>query len=418
MMLTRRSVAVGSAAVATSALVLGPDAVAAPRHRRRVMSAETGQAVLDWERVSFRTIYTDFTPQKPVTPIPVGVPVLGFVSVAMHHAAQRSAHLGSSSESAAVATAAHDVLLHYYPQHSVKLDADLATTFGLVGPGPARAKGRRVGAEAARDMLESRQGDGYLDASIHYTKTPGPGIWTPNPGTTDMLGAWIGSLRPLYVAPVPVSGPYSLGSAAWVADYEEARRFGGAPPTERTQAQTDTALFFNSNSATMVGDALIRYLETNPIGILATARVFAMMHAAMTDSLINCWKLKRDVGFWRPMQAIAGPFDDGNPATVQQPGWTPPPQFAMPNYSDYVSGHGALTGPAVEVVRRTFREDIPLQLRSVNFPNAPRIYPLLTDLEADALGARIWGGFHFRKAVVDAYDIGHRTAEKVMAALS
>ena len=58
MMLTRRSVTVGSAALATSALVLGPEALAAPRRRRhRKTSAEGGQVVLDWELITFRTVY-------------------------------------------------------------------------------------------------------------------------------------------------------------------------------------------------------------------------------------------------------------------------------------------------------------------------------------------------------------------------
>jgi hypothetical protein len=411
MMLTRRSVTVGSAALATSAVVLGPEALAAPRRLRRT-SAESGQTVLDWERIAFRTLYTD----TPVTPIPVGVPILGFVSNAMHHAAQRSAHLGSSSESAAVAQAAHDVLVHYYPAFASKLDADLATTFGVIGAGHERTKGARIGADAGRDMVESRRGDGYLDTTIHYGKTAGAGVWTPNPPNTDMLAAWLGSVRPLYVEPVPVSGPFSLGSSAWAADYEEALLYGGggATPTQRSQTQTDTAVFFDSNSATMVGDALVRYLESHPIGILGTARLFAMVHGAMTDALINCWMLKRDVGFWRPFQAISGAYDDTNGATTPQPGWTP--LRTMPNYSDYVSGHGCLTGPAVQVIRRTLGETAQLELRSVNFPNNPRTYARLTDLEFDAFHARIWGGFHFRKAMTDAYEIAHRTADAVMAA--
>ncbi len=138
MMITRRSVTVGSAALATSAVVLGPGALAAPRRRRRARSAEDGQAVLDWQRICFRTIFTDST---PVTPIPVGVPIMGFVSLTMHRAAQRSGHLGTSSESAAVARAAHDVLSHYYPTMADKLDGDLATTLAEIGPGASRAKG-------------------------------------------------------------------------------------------------------------------------------------------------------------------------------------------------------------------------------------------------------------------------------------
>lgn len=406
MMLTRRSVMIGSAALATTS-ALGPGVLAAPRRYRLAASLEDGRAVLDWQRISFRTLFTD-----SATPIPVGVPVLGFVSVAMHHAARRSAQLGTSSESAAVARAAHDVLVHYYPSLEAKLAAELATTFGAIGAGAARSKGSRVGAEAARDMLASRRGDGYLDPTIHYTKTAGPGVWTPNPGSADMLAPWLGSLRPLYVAPAPVSAPYSLGSSAWVADYDEALRTGGKAPTERTQAQTDTAVFMDANIVVVLTDAVVRYLEAHPAGIMTAARVFAMVHAAQTDSIISCWKLKRDVGFWRPMQAIAGPYDDGNAATVQQPGWAP--LRNMPNYSDYVSGHGSLTGAAVQVLRRTFGENAQLELRSPNAPGAPRTYPLLADLEADALMARVWGGFHFRKAVADAYELAHRTADRVV----
>ena len=48
-----------------------------------VPSSESPQVVLDWERIVFRTVYTD-----TATPIPVGVPVLGFVSGALHRAAR------------------------------------------------------------------------------------------------------------------------------------------------------------------------------------------------------------------------------------------------------------------------------------------------------------------------------------------
>ena len=180
----------------------------------------------------------------------------------------------------------------------------------------------------------------------------------------------------------------------------------------RTQAQSDTATFFNSNSATMVGDALVRYLEKNPKSIADTAWMFAAIHGAMTDSLIRCWELKRDVGFWRPFQAIAAAADDGNPDTQPEAGWTP--FLPSPPYSDYVSGHGCLTAPAVEVIRTELGETTPLELRSSNFPTAPRTYATLTQLEYDALNARVWGGFHFRDAMADAYAIGHRTARTVM----
>jgi hypothetical protein len=164
----------------------------------------------------------------------------------------------------------------------------------------------------------------------------------------------------------------------------------------------------------MVSDALVRYLEANPMRLADTARLFAAVHAAMTDSLIQCWRFKRDVGFWRPSQAIRDAELDGNPATTEDNAWTP--LVVNPPYSDYVSGHGCLTGPAVEVIRRTLGERTPLELISVNSPTH-RTYPTLRGLESDAFHARIWSGLHFRTAMVDAYHIGHVTARRVMRAL-
>ena len=420
MMLTRRAVTVGSATIATTSLALGPgftsEALAAPdtRRRRRPRSTEGGLVVLDWEQVSFDTVYGPFGTTPPLTPIPLGAPVLGFVSLAIYHAACRSAHMGSSSESAAVAQAAHDVLLNYYPLQADGLQTALDKSLDAIGPGHARNKGVRIGADTARDYLRSREGDGYLvdDPATRYDKPAIAPYWQPTPPAADMLGAWLGSLRNLVVAPEPVPGHYTLGSSAWVDDYEEVRALGSVGSTVRTPAQTATALFHNSTNAAMtLGGSVIRYLVANPQGILETARIFAWMHGALADSLICAWQQKRDVGFWRPFQAIAG--DDGNPLTTPEPGWAP--LVPNPPYSDYLSGHGSATSPQIEVIRRVFGEDTALDLRSPTL--GTRTYAHLSEIEHEACHARIWGGLHYRQAMTDAYTMGHRTAVRVMAAL-
>ncbi len=242
-----------------AAATLAPDGLLSAAASATRDSSESPQVVLDWERIVFRTVYVD-----TATPVPIGVPVLGFVSLAMHRAATRSSQVGASSETAAVATAAHDVLVHYYPAQALQLAADLAAS--LAGLGPAsRSTGARIGARAAARMLASRVGDHYLDPSFRYVKPPGPGVWQPNPGATDMLAPWLGSLRPLFVhRPVRVPGPRPLTSVGYARDYDEVRRLGSVSSVERSPAQTETALFFNSNSATMVSEALIRRLETPP----------------------------------------------------------------------------------------------------------------------------------------------------------
>ncbi len=274
----------------------------------------------------------------------------------------------------------------------------------------------QVGEQVAARLIHRRAKDGYGDTTVHYTLPPGTGTWQPVAPATDMLAAWIGSMDPLVVRRLAkVDGPDRLTSDDYATDYNEVKLLGSATSTMRTQAQTDTARFFNGNSATTVGDALVRHLEAHPVSLEDTAWTFAAMHGAMTDSLIRCWQLKRDVGFWRPVEAVPAAADDRNPDTRPEPGWAPL-LAPTPPYSDYVSGHGCVTAPQVEVIRARFGETTPLELRSSVVPT-PRTYATLEQLELDALNSRIWGGLHFRDAMADAYGIGRRTAHSVMRAM-
>ena len=368
------------------------------------------QVIVDWERTSFRTIYTE-----AATPIPIGVPYLGFTSLAMYDAVRRAQDRSDASAQAAAAVAAHDVLAAYFPGSRSPLDADLTRSLSQLPAGARRAVGVRIGRGAAARMIASRAGDGRDDASIVYDRLPGPGVWAPAPIPGGMLGAWIGFMDRLVTSrPVGVDGPDPLTSDAYARDYREVRRLGSAASTHRTAEQTETALFFNSSSAVQVGAALANRLERHPIGLRRTARLFAAMHAAMTDALINAWRLKYDVGFWRPVEAVAGADADGNPATRPEPGWVP--LVTTPPYSEYVSGHAVLTGSAVEVIRQLLGEHTGLRLSSTA-TLTERFYPRLRGIERQAFHARIWLGLHFRDAMADGYRIAHVTARRVLARL-
>ena len=90
------------------------------------------------------------------------------------------------------------------------------------------------------------------------------------------------------------------------------------------------------------------------------------------------------------------------------------PAGPQPAYSDYTSGHAGATAPFAEVMRRTFGDQTPLLLKA---GTVERPYASLSDLEYDALNARIWGGLHFRDAMDDGYHLGHTTAAQVMRAI-
>jgi hypothetical protein len=338
----------------------------------------------------------------------------------MYEAVTMSRARRNSSERAAAAVAAFRVLSEYVPNQAEYLVEQRSASLAKIGAGPAKRLGIRIGRRAARQMVASRVGDGReLAGSIHYQRPADPGVWQPDPPATDMAFAHIGFVDLLVLRHrVRLDGPDPLDSAAYARDFNEVKELGSdqppAPGDTAAAARSATAVFWNANSATMVGQATIAYLRDHPRGIVSTARLFAAMHGAMTDSVITCFRLKFRVGFWRPNQAIHRAAEDGNPATAPDPAWAP--LLANPPYSDYVSGHAALTAPAAEVVRRMIGERTPLTVVNPGTGES-RTYRTLTALETSAANARVWGGFHFRDAMDDGYLLGHRTAQRVMRAL-
>lgn len=404
-----RAAIAATASVLLAPLLVGPLAGSAaatggPPTPRPLASS----IAVSWQRTAIRTIYTE-----GLSAPPAGALYLAFTSLAVHDAAVEAQRHGTQAAAAAVATAAHDVLRQYFPASGAALDADLSASLAMVPDGRKKAAGLDIGASAADDMIASREGDGRNDASRVYAKAPAPGIWQPPPGGAMAL-PWLGFVKPVIdVDPVALDGPDPLTSAAYAQDYEEVRTLGVAVNSARTDEQTAVARFFSGNPVPMYRSAVCSLLETEPLGLLPTTRLFARIDAAVANSFIQTWRLKYEVGFWRPFQAIAGAETDGNPATHPHPvAWTP--LVANPAYSDYTTGHGAATSPFAQVMRRTFGDDTSLDLTSAG---VTRHYSSLTALEHDALNARIWGGLHFRDAMEDGYYLGHTTADRVLRAL-
>jgi hypothetical protein len=397
---TRRRVLAASASVLFLPFVDGPAATASA-------GPLAASVAVDWQRTAARTAYVERG-----NPPPLGALYLAFTSLAVHDAAMTAQKQGTQAAAAAVATAAHDVLREYYPASGDALDADLVASLALVPDGKKKDAGVAIGAAAAAAMIASRVGDGRNDTSIVYSKAPALGVWQPPP--TGMLLPWLGYVDPVVdVPPVAVGGPDPITSAAYAVDFEEVRTLGSIAGTDRTAEQTAIALFFGGNPVLTYRNALCDHLAAEPLGLLPTTRLLARIDAAVANSFIQTWRLKFEVGYWRPFQAVAAAALDGNPGTNPHPvAWAS--LVPTPAYSEYTSGHAAATSPFAEVLRRTLGDDTPLVLRS---GGVTRSYDSLSALELDAFHARIWGGLHFRRAMEDGYLLGRTTATRVMSAI-
>ena len=374
-----------TAAVATGMVVSapgGPGALAA--------EPESAEIALAWQGTALATI--PFSPGQSL--------YLAFTSRAVDRAVRKSLKTANSSESAAVARAAHDVLVEYFPAAAGALDARLAESLAGVPDGPGETKGGAIGAEAAAAVIASRVDDGRGDPSIVYSAEPGVGVWVDS---RPLAAAWYGFVdRIVGGRPVVVDGPDPVGSAAYRADLAEVQADGRAGADA---AKAATATFFNVPGFALYRTALIAHLRAHPQGLAETTDLFADLDRASAEAMRQTWRHKFTEGFWRPTAAITS--EDGDPLTEPVPGWTS--VLPVPPYPDWPSGHGTLTGAFAETVR-CHLGDIPLTLTGGG--GGTRTYATLAAMEHDAFMSRIWGGIHFRDAMEDAYLIGHTVARR------
>jgi hypothetical protein len=324
---------------------------------------------------------------------------------------------GASPE-AAVAAAAHRVLVHYLPaQAPTVLDPALASSLAAIPDGQPKTTGIAVGEQVADALLALRQDDGFR-APVVYTPPdpPIPGVWLPT-ATTPAVGTYLGGMRPFALRSADQfrpAGPPPLRSKRWAREYNEVKDIGSASSTVRTAEQTLAARFWAEPPVQQAHGSFRRFVADRSLDVGQAARFMAMVAVSYADAQIVCYKAKYRFAFWRPITAIRAGDTDGNKATVADPTWThllP----ATPNHPDYPSAHSCVTPTAGIVISRL------LGTSAIDFtiPSltglGDRHYASARALTDEVSNARIWGGIHFRSAVEDGVLIAQQTANYVLA---
>jgi hypothetical protein len=315
------------------------------------------------------------------------------------------------SSAAAVAQAAHDVLVGLFPAQQASLDAKLATTLGGIPDGPAETGGIEVGAAAAAAMLLARTNDGRFTP---FTVVEGfdPGEWRRTPPAFVFEPApWVGNVKPFIVPDVTAlrsDGPNALTSEAYAEDFKEVKRLGRLTSTVRTPDQTDAALFWQANGAALFNQIFRQLADTKDLDIAGAARMFAMANMAGADGAIGCWNDKYYWNFWRPITAIRLADTDGNPATVADPNWTP--LFATPPFPEHPSGHTCISGAVVETLKDFFDTGKVTFSTFSTFSGSTRDFDRFSEAIKEIIDARVWAGIHFRTADVQGEVIGRKVS--------
>jgi len=327
----------------------------------------------------------------------------------------------TASLDAAVATAAHDVLVGILPTPPATLASDYANALAAIPEGAAKAGGIAAGQAAAASMLAARAHDGRFGA-FRFTPGSAVGQWRPEPAT--QIGdpnAWMKDVTPFAIedpAEFATRGPDALGSEKYARDFNEVKALGRKDGSTRTAAQTDIANFWAVNPPRL-WSGIVRTLATQQqLSTVDAARYYALSFMSAADTLIAVWVDKGRWSSWRPATAIHEAANDGNPATTPDPAWQP--FLATPPYPDQPSGHTSLATAITVTAKRFFgTDDIsfsasnPLLLGGTG----TRSFTSLSQARNEVVEARILQGIHFRRADEDGVKVGKEVTKWVNAHL-
>ena len=127
---------------------------------------------------------------------------------------------------------------------------------------------------------------------------------------------------------------------------------------------------------------------------------------------MTAWDAKLHFGFWRPVTAIRLGDTDGNPDTQADPTWTP--LIVTPPFPDYLSGHTTVIGSVTAALTGLEgTQSIDLNLSST-VTGTTRHYATANTLRQEGIGARIWGGIHFRTADETGDRVGRQIGRMVV----
>jgi len=192
-----------------------------------------------------------------------------------------------TSAEAAVASAAHTVLVNQLPAQAAGLDAAYDAALAAIPDGIQKANGIALGEFVANRIIALRAADVLGPAT--YSQPMAPGVWQPSGDgyNTGVVATTWPSLTPFALRSTRqfrAPPPPALTSPEYAVNVNLTKSLGARFSTTRTPDQTAAAFFWYENGQIHF-NALARDLATSHgLGLSRTARLFAFLNVALADS--------------------------------------------------------------------------------------------------------------------------------------
>ncbi len=138
----------------------------------------------------------------------------------------------------------------------------------------------------------------------------------------------------------------------------------------------------------------------------AAAKVYALVGATIRDAFISAWETKYRVFLLRPKTYIR--------RYMGEPNWSP--IVNTPPFPEYPSGHSVVSGGVSRILTYYFGDNI--VFTDSTHHNEPglrnRTFDSFNDAAMEAAWSRLYGGIHFRHAILYGVDQGRLVANVVL----
>jgi hypothetical protein len=325
-----------------------------------------------------------------------------------------------ASQEAAVAGAAHEILIALYPGFQTTLDQQFNQSLAQIPDGANKTAGMDTGRAVALATLALRSDDGSAATPIPFVFGNAPGDYQstpPNFPAQPVFTHWsrvtpfaLESAKQFRPGPPP-----SLTSAEYTAVFNEIKSLGVANSTAATADQQLIGRFWNGAIQNYWNEVTQTEVEAHHLTTAQSARVFALLNLTFADEVIAFYDAKYTYDFWRPVTAIRAAATDGNNQTAADPNWLPQAGKTAADPS-YPGAHATMSAGGAFVLS-TFFGDEPLHLSVTSevLPGVIRTFGSFAAVEMEASLSRIYAGQHFRSDENAGETLGRAVADFVVS---
>jgi PAP2 superfamily len=385
---------------------------------------ESGQPVIDWNRILLSIVRTPGAQPASIQPTR---------NFAILHAAIYDAvnsidrshepylvfvHAPrGASDTAAADAAAHTALVGLYPAQQGALDSDYAAELSNVPDGQGKDNGIRVGEAVARDLLAIRANDGSNVTVPPFTPGSAPGDYRPTPPdfSAPVFTTW-GGVTPFVLESADQfrpQAPPALTSDAYAAAINEVQSLGSANSTTRAPDQTEIGRFWAPPIQNFWNEIAQQVAMAHHTDLPTTARLFAALNLSFADSAIAFYDAKYTFQLWRPVTAIRMADTDGNPSTVADPNWLPL-AGNTPADPSYPGAHSTISAAGADVLASFFGDHQRFSVTSPALPGVTRSFTSFSAAAEEAGLSRIYAGVHTRIDHEAGLQLGRDVADFVL----